>query len=148
MFDRIGAILKKEFLQVFRDPRMKMVIFVAPLIQVFIFGYAATMDITHVPIAVYDIDNTKESRALIHDFSYSGYFDIKRYIKEEPQVNKLIDKSRVLAVLKFNAGFSRDAIVRYLESKGIQTRMLFAGNCELFPDSFSAGRILCGRSEN
>ncbi len=108
MFDRITAILKKEFLQIFRDPRMRMVIFVSPLVQVLIFGYAATMDITHVPIAVYDIDNTKETRALIHDFSYSQYFDIKRYIREESQINALIDKSRVLAVLKFNAGFSRD----------------------------------------
>ncbi|MCX5678735.1 MAG: ABC transporter permease [Candidatus Omnitrophica bacterium] len=110
MLDRVLAILKKEFLQIFRDPRMRMVIFVSPLIQVLVFGYAATMDITHVPIAVYDIDNTKESRALIHDFSYSQYFDIKHYVREESQVNALIDKSRVLAVLKFNAGFSRDLV--------------------------------------
>ncbi len=107
MFDRIFAILKKEFLQVFRDPRMKMVIFVSPLIQVLVFGYAATMDITNVPIAVYDNDNTTQTRALIHDFSYSKYFDIKRYAKNESQVNDLINKSKVLAVLKFNAGFTR-----------------------------------------
>jgi len=110
MLDRITAILKKEFLQVFRDPRMRMVIFIAPLVQVLIFGYAATMDITNVPMAVYDIDNTKESRALIRDFSYSKYFNIKHYIHEESQVNKLIDESRVLGVLKFNAGFSRDLV--------------------------------------
>jgi len=108
MFDRIFAILKKEFLQIFRDPRMRGVIFVSPLVQILIFGYAATMDITHVPIAVYDNDNTKETRGLIHDFSYSKYFDIKRYAQEESQVNMLIDESKVLGVLKFNAGFSRD----------------------------------------
>ncbi len=108
--DRISAILKKEFLQVFRDPKMRIVIFISPLIQVLIFGYAATMDITNVPIAVYDIDNTKESRALVRDFSYSKYFDIKHYIKEESQVNALIDESKVLAVLKFNAGFARDLV--------------------------------------
>ena len=106
--DRVSAILKKEFLQVFRDPKMRVVIFISPIVQVLIFGYAATMDITNVPIAVYDIDNTKESRALVRDFSYSKYFDIKHYIKEEPQVNTLIDESKVLAVLKFNAGFARD----------------------------------------
>ncbi len=108
MFDRINAILKKEFLQIFRDPRMRSVIFIAPIIQILIFGYAATMDITHVPIAVYDNDNTKETRSLIRDFSYSKYFDIKHYVREESQVNALIDESKVLAVLKFNAGFSRD----------------------------------------
>jgi ABC-2 type transport system permease protein len=110
MFDRPAAIFKKEFLQVFRDPRMKFVIFVAPLVQVLIFGYAATMDITNVPIAVYDNDNTKYTRALIHDFSYSKYFNIKRYAKNEAQVSKLIDESTVLAVLRFNAGFSRDLL--------------------------------------
>ncbi len=110
MFDRIIAILKKEFLQVFRDPRMRMVIFISPLVQVLIFGYAATMDITHVPIAIYDIDNTKYTRALIHDFSYSKYFDVNYYAREESQVNTLIDESKVLAVLKFDAGFSRDLI--------------------------------------
>ncbi len=108
MFDRVSAILKKEFLQVFRDPKMRIIIFISPLVQVLIFGYAATMDITNVPIAVYDMDNTKESRALVRDFSYSKYFDVKHYIGEESQVNELIDKSKVLAVLKFNAGFARD----------------------------------------
>lgn len=110
MFDRIQAILKKEFLQVFRDPRMRMVIFVSPLVQVLIFGYAATMDITHVPMAVYDVDNTKYTRALIHEFSYSQYFDIKHYLKNEAEVNSVIDDSKVLTVLKFDAGFSRDLV--------------------------------------
>lgn len=110
MFDRVLAILKKEFLQVFRDPRMKTVIFISPLVQVLIFGYAATMDITNVPMAVYDLDNTKYTRALIHDFAYSKYFDIVRHARNEHEVNKLIDRSQVLTVLKFNAGFSRDLL--------------------------------------
>ena len=110
MFDRITALLKKEFLQIFRDPRMRMVIFISPVIQVLVFGYAATMDITHAPIAVYDLDNTKETRDIIRAFSYSQYFDIKHYLHKESQVNKVIDKSSVLAVLKFNAGFSRDLV--------------------------------------
>ena len=76
MFDRIKTLLVKEFLQVFRDPRMRFTIFVPPIIQVLIFGYAATMDITHVPTAVYDQDNTKQSRQIIRDFSYSQYFNI------------------------------------------------------------------------
>ena len=74
MFDRIAALLKKEFLQVFRDPRMKMDILVAPLVQILIFGYAATMDITNVPTAVFDRDNTSQSREVIRQFSYSKYF--------------------------------------------------------------------------
>ncbi len=108
MFERIFAIIRKEFLQVFRDPRMKMVIFISPLIQILIFGYAATMDITHIPTAVYDLDNTKESRDVIRRFSYSKYFQIKYNIYKEEDQQALIDKSKVIAVIKFNRGFGRD----------------------------------------
>ena len=69
MFTRIIALIVKEFLQVFRDPRMKFTIFVSPIVQILIFGYAATMDITNIPTAVYDLDNTKQSRDIIRMFS-------------------------------------------------------------------------------
>ncbi|MDD5136148.1 MAG: ABC transporter permease [Candidatus Omnitrophica bacterium] len=108
MLDRIAALLKKEFLQVFRDPRMKMVIFIAPLVQILIFGYAATMDITNVPTAIFDRDNTKESREIIRQFSYSKYFEIKKYISSEEEQKDIIDNSEVLAVIKFDRGFGRD----------------------------------------
>jgi len=110
MFDRIIAVLKKEFLQVFRDPRMKMIIFVSPVVQVLIFGYAATMDITNIPMAVYDVDNTKESREVTRDFTYSKYFKITKYLSEEKEVQHVIDHGRALCVLKFDRGFSQDLV--------------------------------------
>ena len=110
MFERIFTILKKEFLQVFRDPRMKTTIFVSPLIQVLIFGYAATMDITNIPSAVYDRDNTKESRQVMRDFTYSKYFRVKRNITTEEQMIRMIDASKVDSVFKFDRGFARDIV--------------------------------------
>ena len=110
LFDRIKALLRKEFLQIFRDPRMRTIIFISPLIQVFVFGYAATMDITHAPIAVYDMDNTKQSRELIRDFDYSPYFDIKYYVYEQQQGNDLIDKSKVMGILRFYRGYAKDLV--------------------------------------
>jgi len=108
MFDRIIAILRKEFLQVFRDPRMKTIIFISPMVQLFLFGYAATMDLTNIPTAVYDLDNTYTSREVIRDFSYSKYFNIKHYITSDKEMNDIIDRFEVLAVLKFNRGFGRN----------------------------------------
>ncbi|NQU95081.1 MAG: ABC transporter permease [Candidatus Omnitrophica bacterium] len=108
MFQRVASLLRKEFLQIFRDPRMRTVIFISPMIQLLIFGYAATMDITHIPIAVYDLDNTYMSREVVRDFSYSKYFNIKRYINSDAEMNRLINRSDVLGVLKFNRGFGRD----------------------------------------
>lgn len=110
MFERIIALLKKEFLQVLRDPRMKTIIFISPMIQLFVYGYAATMDLTNIPTAVYDLDNTNVSRAVIRDFSYSKYFNIKYRPDSDRDVNWLINNFKVLTVLKFNRGFARDIV--------------------------------------
>lgn len=110
MFERIQGIFIKEFKQVFRDPRMRMMIFVTPVIQVLIFGYAATTDIKNIPAAVFDLDNTPASREVIREFSYSRYFSVKYYIEREGQVSELIDKSLVSVVLRFNRGFAQDLL--------------------------------------
>jgi ABC-2 type transport system permease protein len=89
---------------------MRMVIFISPLVQVLIFGYAATMDITHAPIAVYDMDNTTQSREIIRDFDYTPYFDITHYVYNREQGNALIDESKVLGLLRFNRGFAKDLV--------------------------------------
>ena len=112
---------------------MRMVIFVSPVVQILVFGYAATMDITHVPIAVHDRDNTKQSGQIIHDFSYSQYFDIKYYVQEPAQENELIDKSKVLGVLKFDRAFARDLV----GNKDAQVQMIVDGT-----DSNAASIIL------
>lgn len=87
---------------------MRFTIFIGPVVQVLIFGYAATMDITNVPTAVFDRDNTYESRDIIRLFSYSRYFDIRRYLSTEAEQRKVIDDSEVVGVLKFDRGFAED----------------------------------------
>lgn len=108
MFTRIISLIVKEFLQTFRDPRMKFTLFVAPVVQLFIFGYAATMDITNIPTAVYDLDNTKQSRDVIRLFSYSKYFDIQKYLAEEKEINDTMNGSDIKVILRFNRGFAQD----------------------------------------
>ena len=108
MFERIKSILFKEFRQVFRDPRMRTVIFVAPVIQMLVFGYAATTDVRNIPTAVYDLDNTRESRDIVREFSYSKYFNIKYYIYDDKTQKDYIDKFLVDAVIRFNHGFAKD----------------------------------------
>ena len=76
MFERIKHMLVKEFIQVFRDPRMLIVIFLVPCVQVLVIGYAVTFDVKHVRTAVYDLDNSQVSRELTSRFVGSGYFDV------------------------------------------------------------------------
>ena len=76
---RVGHMLRKEFIQTLRDPRTRMVLIVPPIIQMMIFGYAATLEVKHVSLAVLDLDNTQESRELVSRFSGSRYFTLEQY---------------------------------------------------------------------
>ncbi|MDP2923999.1 MAG: ABC transporter permease [Candidatus Omnitrophota bacterium] len=108
MFERAQAILIKEFKQIFRDPRMKTVIFVSPLIQILLFGYAANKDINYVPTAILDRDNTVESRELLRRFTYSKYFVPEHYIFSEKEQNLVLDKGLVNVVIHIDRGFGRN----------------------------------------
>jgi ABC-2 type transport system permease protein len=108
MYERIKHMLIKEFIQVLRDPRMRAVIFVAPLVQVFVFGYAVSTDVRDVATAVYDLDNSVTSRELAGRFISSGYFDVVEYVSDEDRARELIDRGEVRAVLRMNKGFEEE----------------------------------------
>ena len=101
-------MLFKEFRQVLRDPRMKVTIFVAPIIQILIFGYAATTDVKNISTAIYDLDNTPQSRDVARAFTNSEYFNANHYINSDEQLKTLINNSTVNAAICFNRGFARD----------------------------------------
>ncbi len=73
---RIRAMARKEFIQIRRDPRSLLMIFVMPLIQLLIFGYAVNLDMKHVPLCVYDRDGSQTSQDLLKHFQSTDYFDI------------------------------------------------------------------------
>lgn len=107
MFDRIRHILKKEFIQVFRDPKMIPIIFVTPMIQLLVFGYAATTDVKHITTAVYDLDNSVLSRELVARFSRSQYFDVVADARSERQVQRTLDTSQAQVVIRIASGFEQ-----------------------------------------
>jgi len=108
MWERIVTMLRKEFIQVFRDPRMRMVIFGVPIIQCLVFGYAVTLDVRHVRLVVIDRDATPASRALVARFTGSDCFDVVEYTADERRARALIDAAQVSALLQINAGFGAD----------------------------------------
>ncbi|HOF87369.1 MAG TPA: hypothetical protein PLZ36_04575 [Armatimonadota bacterium] len=77
---RILRLMKKELIQIRRDRRILAFLFVVPVVQLFLFGYAVSTDVNHVAMAVLDEDRTAESRALIRRFTASGYFDQVAYL--------------------------------------------------------------------
>jgi len=108
MWERIRSMLVKEFIQGLRDPRMRMMLFGPPVIQLFLFGYAASTDVRNIATAVYDLDNSVASRDFLGRFGHSGYFDIVEHLSEETQVQDLLDHGRVRVVIRLNRGFEED----------------------------------------
>ncbi|MFH1263998.1 MAG: ABC transporter permease [Pseudomonadota bacterium] len=104
----ILQIIRKEFLQLRRDRRMFPMLFLAPLIQVFIFGFAANNDVTHVPIALVDQDRSIESRRLVDEFLSSGYFDLAGSADSVPEVEPWLVRGKAQIILVIGKNFGRD----------------------------------------
>jgi len=84
-------MLIKEFIQVFRDPRMRIVLFVLPALQTVIFGYAVNMDVRNIPTAVMDRDNSSASRELTEILTSSGHFRLTQRIDYDTEATALLD---------------------------------------------------------
>jgi ABC-2 type transport system permease protein len=110
MFERIKHMLIKEFIQILRDPKLKIVIFVIPTLQVLAFGYAVNLDVKNISTAVYDLDHTQASRELIARFMESGYFEIKEYVNNESRGRDLIDQGKAQVMLRLDKGFEQDLL--------------------------------------
>lgn len=108
MLRRLKEMLIKEFIQIFRDPRTRFIIFLPPIIQLVVFGYAVTTDVKNAATAIYDQDNSVASREMVSRFIRSRYFKVGKYIQQEEQIRRLIDHSQVKAVLQINKGFEED----------------------------------------
>jgi ABC-2 type transport system permease protein len=107
MFGRLKQMLIKEFIQVLRDKRTRFILIGPPIIQMLIFGYAATYEIRHVPTIVLDLDHSQESRDLLSRFTSSPYFDVERQLTRSRQIRDLIDSGDATVGLEIDAGFAQ-----------------------------------------
>jgi len=88
-----------------------------------IFGYAATTDVKNVPTAIYDLDNTPQTREITRAFVKSGYFRAIRYVENDHQASDLIDSSVVKVIIRFNRGFTED----FTGGKSAQIQLILDG---------------------
>jgi ABC-2 type transport system permease protein len=107
MIRRLRHLIWKEFIQVLRDKKLRLFIFLPPIIQLIAYGYAINFDIKHVPTAIFDQSHSAESRHLISRFESSEYFGIKYFIHTEDELRRLIDNNQVTMVLRIPHDFAR-----------------------------------------
>jgi len=114
----------KELLQVKRDKKMLMVIFMAPILQLVFLGYAANMDVNVIHTTIFDQDKTSTSRAFIKQFEQSGYFKIDHYVGNYEEVTDLLNMGKTLVVIVIPKDFEKS--IKRRETTPLQT--LFEGS--------------------
>lgn len=106
---RVRALVRKELRQLFRDPKTKRVIFVSPIIQLVLFGYAVNTDVRGVPTQVVDHDRSAVSRELVEAFTASGYFRVAGTSDDPRSLGRALDRGDAVVGLHIPPGFAADA---------------------------------------
>jgi ABC-2 type transport system permease protein len=107
MIKNIFAIMKKEFIHLFRDYRSLAIAILLPVILLFIYGYAVTTDVKNIGMAVLDNSRTYESRQLIDKFMHSGYFIKVSDLTSEKQFSDILDSGKAKVVINIPSDFSK-----------------------------------------
>jgi len=105
---RLRQVVRKELRQLLRDPRSRPILFVAPLVQLLLFGYAVSTDVRHVRTFVVDHDRTEASRDLVDALTASGYFDVEARSSRSADLVRALDRGSATVGLEIPPGFAAD----------------------------------------
>lgn len=144
MLGRVFALVVKEFLALLKDKRSRMVLIIPPLIQLMVFGYAATFDLKNVPFAVYNEDGGAAARELLAAFDGSPDFTKVAQITHESEIAPLIDGKQVLMVVHTGSHFSADllggqaaALQIIVDGRNSNTAMLAINDARAMVDRYN-----------
>ena len=121
---RIKALTKKEFIQMSRDIRSLMGALFIPLLMIFLFGYALSLDVDRIPTLVLDRDRTPLSRELIHRLTDSRYFSLVGNIETERQIDGVLARGEALMALVIPENFAS----RVKKGNAVSIQVVFDGS--------------------
>ena len=110
MIERIRVMIRKELIQALREPRLRAMLVLPPVMQLIIFGYAANMDVERAKIAWMDFDRTQQSREFLSRLGGSGRFEVVGEPERETAMQRLLDEGKVDAVVRVMPGFGADIL--------------------------------------
>lgn len=99
------SIIWKEFVQLRRDPRLFPVIFISPVLQLLLLGYAANLDVRDIPSVVCDMDRSQASRGFVDGFANSGYFSVRAWVERMEDIDRFLDSGRAAMAFVVPRGF-------------------------------------------
>jgi ABC-2 type transport system permease protein len=110
MWRRIRALTAKEFLTILKDRRSRVVVLGPPILQLLVFGYAATFDLDRIPFALHDEDEGLASRDLVARFAGSSHFRLAAVLTSDREIAPRVEGRDVLMVLRIGRQFSRELL--------------------------------------
>jgi ABC-2 type transport system permease protein len=122
-FQRFVSIIKKEFIQLKRDPISLRIPIVMPIMMMLLFGYAVTTDVNKIQMVVFDQSKTQQSREYVDKFVASDYFLVRYNASSEKEISDLIDSGKVKAGLIIPADYAKDI----KRSRTPQTQLIIDG---------------------
>ena len=138
MNSRLLSIIRKEFIQIFRDRRTLGLILVMPIVQMFLLGYAATTDVKNIPIAVWDQSRTPDSRELLDAFRAANYFRITYDVHSEDEIRTLIEGGEVRGALVIPPDYDQ----KLLEQNAQVSMILDGSDATVGSTALSAARLV------
>ena len=112
MWERIGAMVFKEVRQMLRDPGTIAMMFMFPIIQMVIFGFAINNDPRHLPLAIEANDSSALTRSVISSLSATGYFDVSAVVDRRGEGARLVEQGKAQFLLTIPSDFSRALVDR------------------------------------
>ena len=135
---RIFSIIRKEFVQIFRDPRTLAMIVIMPIMQLFLLGYAATTDVKNISMAVWDQSKSTQSRALLDAFRAADYFVIEYSVGSADEYQALIESGDTRVVLVIPPDYDR----RLLEGNAQVLMVLDGSDATVGATALSTARLV------
>jgi len=138
MNSRLISIIRKEFIQIIRDPRTLVLIVVMPIMQLFLLGYAATTDVKNISLAVWDQSRSPQARALLDAFRSANYFSIDYTVASENEYKDLIESGKIRAALIIPPDYE----VRLLEGKAQVSLVLDGSDATVGGTALSTAKLI------
>jgi ABC-2 type transport system permease protein len=138
MNSRLISIIRKEFIQIFRDPRTLVLVIVMPMLQLFLLGYAATTDVKNISLAVWDQSQSQPSRALLDAFRAANYFSIDYPVGSDDDYKELIEQGKIRAALIIPPDYE----VRLLEGRAQVSLVLDGSDATVGGTALSTARLI------
>jgi ABC-2 type transport system permease protein len=141
---RLMSLIRKEFIQIVRDPRTLGLTFIFPVVMLFLLGYAVTNDVRNIPLAVLDRDQSAQSRRLLDAYRAADYFRLDYFVGNEEEMRALIDSNQARAAIIIPPGYGKQLTA----GRVAQVAFIIDGSDPNIAGTALSAAVLIGQSQS